>query len=188
MTAGKRDTEVTYVALIRGINVGPSKRLAMADLRAAVLDLGFHDVRTVLNSGNLIFTASGVTATDAASRIESVLAGPLGVPANVVVLSAEDFALAARENPLAAVADDPSRMLVAFLADSAEMSRLTPLAGQDWTPEALAVVSRVAYLWCPDGVIASRLAQAVARALGHGVTMRNWTTVGKVRTLVDKGR
>jgi uncharacterized protein (DUF1697 family) len=173
----------TLVALIRGINVGPSKRVAMADLRAAVMDLGYGDVRTVLNSGNVVFTAETGPA-EAAARIEEVLAGPLGVPARVVVVTAEELATAVAHNPLLDVATEPSRLLVAFLADPSCTVRLQPLLERDWAQEALALGEGVAYLWCPDGVIASRVAQAVGRALKDAVTMRNWTTVMKVSAVI----
>lgn len=63
-----------YVALLRGINVGRAKRVAMADLRALVEGLGFHSVRTLLNSGNVVFDGEVADCTDAAIRIEHALA------------------------------------------------------------------------------------------------------------------
>jgi uncharacterized protein (DUF1697 family) len=112
----------------------------------------------------------------------------LGVSARVTVLSAAELAEAVAGNPLAESTDNPSRLLVAFLADPADRPRLEPLAGDDWAPEALALGARVAYLWCPDGVTASRLAKAVDGALGDAVTSRNWTTVLKLDSLTgDRG-
>jgi uncharacterized protein (DUF1697 family) len=171
-------------ALLRGVNVGPAKRVAMADLRALVEDLGYTDVRTLLNSGNVVYTAPGVAPAVAAARIEEALAARLGVRAMVVSLAAEELATAVADNPLAEVAENPSRLLVAVPADPAAGGRLEPLLEQDWSPEALALGDRVAYLWCPDGVIASRLSAAVGRALGDVVTSRNWTTMTKLQALV----
>ena len=180
---------VTYVALLRGINVGNAKRVAMADLRALVEKLGYGDVRTLLNSGNIVFTGPGASAEDAAARIEAALSRRLGVLARVTVLTAAELAAAVSENPLGDVATDPSRLLVAVLANPADRSRLKPLAKQDWAPEALAIGTRVAYLWCPGGVIASRVAKAVGRVLGDAATTRNWATVTKLLALsTDKGR
>ena len=92
----------------------------------------------------------------AAPRIEEALGARLGVRARVVALAAEELAVAVADNPLAEVADNPSRLLLAVPADPAARVRLEPLLEQDWAPEALALGPRVAYLWCPDGVIASR--------------------------------
>jgi len=173
-----------YVALMRGINVGRARRVAMADLRALVEDLGFGEVRTLLNSGNVVFSGPDAAAADIAARIEDALAARLGVVARVTVLSAAELAEAVAGNALAATTDNPSRQLVAFLADPADRPRLEPLEKRDWAREALVLGARVAYLWCPDGVIASRLAKAVDGALGDAVTSRNWATVLKLDALI----
>jgi len=175
-------------ALLRGVNVGSAKRVAMADLRGLVESLGFGDVRTLLNSGNVVYSAPGVTPADAAARIAAALPERLGVSASVVALSAGELAAAVRENPLATVADNPSRLLLAVPSDPGAAASLAPLAGRDWAPEALVVGRRVAYLWCPDGVIASALAAAVGRALGDAVTSRNWTTMVKLAALAADAR
>jgi uncharacterized protein (DUF1697 family) len=106
----------------------------------------------------------------------------------VVALAAEELAVAVADNPLAEVADNPSRLLVAVPADAAARGRLEPLLKQEWEPDALALGPRVAYVWCPDGVIASRLSAAVGRALGDEVTSRNWTTMTRLQVLATEGQ
>jgi uncharacterized protein (DUF1697 family) len=174
-----------YVALLRGINVGRAKRVAMADLRAVVEDLGYADVRTLLNSGNVVFTAPGPDAGDAGGRIEKALLQHLNIASRVTVLSNSELATAVAGNPLLGVAEDPSRLFVAFLADRADRGKLEPLTGRDWTPETVALGDRVAYIWCPAGMTESHVAQAVGRALGDAVTSRNWTTVTKLLALAE---
>ncbi len=176
------------IALIRGINVGRAKRVAMADLRALVEDLGYGDVRTLLNSGNVVFTTPRAAVGDAAARIEKTLATKLGVSARVTVLTAAELAAAITDNPLLQIAGDPSRFLVAFLNNPADRSKLNPLMKQGWTAEVLAIGARVAYLWCADGILASRLLEAVSRLLGDAVTTRNWTTVMKLHALTEDNR
>jgi uncharacterized protein (DUF1697 family) len=173
------------VALIRGINVGRAKRVAMADLRALVEDLGYREVRTLLNSGNVVFTVPEADRGEIAPRIEKALATRLGVPARVTVLTGADLAEVLAENPLLAVATDPVRLLAGVLNDPADRGRLEPLARQAWAPEALAVGARVAYLWCPEGIAESRLAAALSRVLGDAVTTRNWATMTKLNALVQ---
>ena len=175
------------VALLRGINVGKAKRVAMADLRAAVERLGYRDVNTLLNSGNVVFTAPRAAPGVAAARIEKALATGLGVSSRVTVLTAAEVAAAVAECPLLGVADDLSRLLVAFLRDPADRPKVEPLLKQDWAPESLAVGPRVAYLWCPAGILDSRLPEAVGRALGAGVTTRNWATLQKLHALAAEG-
>jgi len=176
------------VALLRGINVGRAKRVAMADLRTLVEELGYGEVRTLLNSGNVVFTTPRAAAGDAAGRIEKALTTKLGVSARVTVISAADLAAAIRENPLLEVAHDPSRLLVAVFNNVADLPKLEPLMKQDWATDALAIGSRVAYLWCAEGILASKLLVAVSRVLGDAVTTRNWATVLKLHALNEERR
>lgn len=178
----------THIALVRGINVGHARRVSMADLRALVESLGYGHVRTLLNSGNVLFTSSVTAPGDATTRIEQALEERLGVSARVTVLTAAELAAVVAGNPLLAVADNPSRLMVAVLANPADRTRLEPLLAQDWTPEALALGGRVAYLWCPAGVLASRLVVAVGRVLGDAVTTRNWATVTKLHIIAGDQR
>jgi len=177
-----------HVALLRGINVGRAKRVAMADLRALVERLGYSDVSTLLNSGNVLFRAAGVTAEKAAARIERAIAAELGVTSRVTVLTAADLAQVMEDKPAFKNADDPSRLLVAVPNRAADRARLAPLQKQSWAPELLAVGARAAYLWCPGGIVDSPLAKAVGRSLGDGVTSRNWTTVAKLHALTREER
>jgi uncharacterized protein (DUF1697 family) len=175
------------IALMRGINVGRAKRVAMADLRALLEGLGYGNVRTLLNSGNAVFTAAGGAGGDgAAARIQEALASRLGVSARVMVLTAAELAAVVAGNPLREVATDPARLLVAVLAEAADRQRLEPLNEADWAPEAMALGERVAYLWCPEGVLASRLLEAAGRALGEAVTTRNWATIMKLHALIEE--
>jgi uncharacterized protein (DUF1697 family) len=172
------------VALIRGINVGRAKRVAMADLRALVADLGYSDVRTLLNSGNVVYGVPNGAGDAAATRIQDGIAGRLGVSARVVVVTAAELATVVAENPFRGIADDPARLLVAFLANPADLSRLEPLSRQDWAPEALAVGRCAAYLWCANGILESKLPAADGRLVGETATTRNWTTVTKLHAMV----
>lgn len=174
----------THVALLRGINVGRAKRIAMADLRRVVEALGHRDVRTLLNSGNVVFSAAP-GARDPGPGIQRAVERRLGVTSRVTVITAAELREAIRGNPLLAVADDHSRLLVAVLATRADRRRLDPLLGRSWSPEALAVGKRVAYLWCPRRLLESPLFEAAAKALGDAATSRNWATMLKLEALVE---
>jgi len=176
-----------HVALLRGINVGKARRIAMADVRSLVSTLGYREVRTLLNSGNVVFTVPRGVRGDPAVRIHEALASRLGVSARVLVLSAAELGTVVAENPLGAVADNPSRLLVTILANPADRARLVPLGRQDWAPDALALGSRAAYLWCAGGILQSRLAEAAHRLLGDAATARNWATITKLQ-LLTQGR
>lgn len=172
------------VALIRGINVGRAKRIAMADLRALVEGLGYRDVRTLLNSGNVVFTTRASTAI-AAKRIEQAMEKQLGVSARVFVLTAQELEQIVKENSLADRADNPSRLLVAVFGAAADRSRLKAMEKADRGNDALAVGARAAYLWCPNGILESRFIEDVMRLLGDAATTRNWATVLKLQAAVD---
>jgi uncharacterized protein (DUF1697 family) len=175
-----------HVALLRGINVGRAKRVAMADLRKLLGDLGYTEVRTLLNSGNVVFGAAGFTPAESAVRIEEALVLKLGVAARATVLDAARFGEIIDGNSLLALADDPSRLLVSVLNNPADRARLAPLLRQDWAPEALAAGPWAAYLWCPAGVLASRAAAALGALLGDAVTSRNWSTMCKLQALLER--
>lgn len=171
------------VALLRGVNVGRAKRIAMADLRTVLGDLGFSGVRTLLNSGNAVFDCPAADAARSALRIEEALVLKLGVPARVTVLDARQLADIVAANPLLDLATDPSRLMVAVLGNPADRGKLEALAHQQWQPEAFALGQWAAYLWCVDGVLASRAAAAVGKLLGDAVTTRNWSTMTKLHAL-----
>jgi uncharacterized protein (DUF1697 family) len=183
-----REAAVTdrRIALLRGINVGRAKRISMGDLRALFAGLGYGDVRTLLNSGNVVFTVAKRHTGDQADRIERAIADRLGVTTRVTVLLGREVAEAIRENPLKRVAADPSRLLFLALRDSAVLTQLRPLLKERWEPEALALGTRVAYLWCARGISDSRLWTAAHRAIGDAGTARNLTTMTKLLALVDE--
>lgn len=174
-----------YVALLRGINVGIANRVAMGDLRALLIKLGYTRVRTVLNSGNAVFESDERDCARAARRLEQELAAVLGVTPRVTLLSASELSESAAPDPILKQADNPSRLLVAFPHASSDMRVLQDLAQRDWAPEAMVIRARSALLWCPAGVSQSALMRAVTAALGERVTARNWTTVQRIRALVD---
>lgn len=172
------------VALIRGINIGRSKRVPMADLRTLVADFGHSDVRTVLNSGNVVFTAKDDTPAELATQLEKALLMRLDVTARVVVLTEAEIATVMEENTLADKADDPSKLIVAVPLTAADCPKLAALLDQDWDDDAIALGSRAAYLWCAGGILESRLPTSVNRALKDAVTTRNWATMQKIEALI----
>lgn len=174
----------TYVVLLRGVNVGRANRVAMADLRALLGALGFANPRTLLNSGNaVVTTADATSASEVAETVRAALAARLDVSADVIALSAGDLSAIIAENPLVDAATNPSRLVVAFVADATVLAAAAPVAEQEWTPEAVAIGSRAAYVWSPEGVSASNVLPALGKALAGPVTTRNWTTVRKLASL-----
>ena len=172
------------VALLRGINVGRAKRVAMADLRKLLGDRGCARVRTVLNRGNVVCDGGKVAPAEAAARIEEALVLKLGVAARVTVLSAGQFAELIEQNSLAPAAD-AARLLTLVLNNPADVQRLAPLLQRAWQPEALALGQWAAYAGGPDGVLASKVVASLGALLGDGVTSRNWATMQKLHALLN---
>ena len=173
------------VALLRGINVGKAKRIAMAALRKLFEDLGYGDVRTLLNSGNVVFSVPGKSAADPAVRIEQAIVDRLGVSTRVIVLDASEVEEALRANPLASTVTFPPRFLLVALRDVRSAALLKPLGKVSWATEAFAIRKRIAYLWCPEGIAESPLWVAVNRATGDAGTARNFATMTKLLTLLQ---
>ena len=174
-----------WVALFRGINVGTAKRVPMGDLRTIMSGLGYVGVVTVLNSGNVVFEAGGGDAAGHGRRIRAAVLKALGVDAQVTVLDGATFAAIAAVQPLAGMATDPARLLVAFGAGGGIPGQLAVMAGMDWGPERLEVGALAGYLWCPEGIHGSRLFKELNRRLGEGITTRNWSTVAKIAGLLS---
>lgn len=171
------------VALFRGINVGKAKRIAMAELKATFEVLGFGDVRTLLNSGNVVYAPGRSATARDAERIAAAVAERTGVSANVLVLEAATLDAVATANPYANDADDPSRLLVGFmLGDDRAPFEALQRAHPD---ERFALGERACYLWCPDGLLDSRIGDALSGAkFRDRVTARNWATVLKLQALL----
>jgi len=176
-----------YVALFRGINVGKAKRIAMADLRALLVKLGYSRVATLLNSGNAVFSGDAQPAARHAARIRAAVAQKLGVDAVVIVKSRKSIAAMLAENRLLDVATDHSRLLVAVTADARALAAVSGLARQAWGDERLQVGKQAAYLWCANGILESKAATGLLKGLEGAGTTRNWATLNKIHALMTDG-
>lgn len=181
--AAKAAAQGRFIALFRGINVGKAKRVAMADLRQLIGELGYGEVRTLLNSGNAVFSAPEGSELTAAQAIQDAMVVKLGVMSRVTVISAAELAAMVVENPLLDVATDLSRLFAYIVNQADALPALAPLVAADWTPEALALGKRTVYLWCANGVLESRAAVVLGKHLGDGMTARNWNTISKLHAM-----
>jgi len=177
----------TCIALVRGINVGKAKRIAMGDLRSIVADLGHGNVRTLLNSGNVVFECGRKNPAGTAQGIRTAIAVRTGISAQVVVVTAKELATVIQENPFPEAAGEPSRFLVAFVTDPCELERIAPLTKTSWIPDQLALGSHAAYMWCVGGILESKVLASVMKAMGENVTTRNWATVVKLHAMASAG-
>jgi uncharacterized protein (DUF1697 family) len=171
------------IALLRGINVGRARRIAMADLRQLFEGLGHLNVRTLLNSGNVVFQSARPDAAKLGAAIEAAITAKCGFSTAVTVITAKGLARIIAENPLVSMAKDPSRHLVAFVADPKRLAPLRIMLNESWDPDALAFGSSAAYLWCATGILESKLNLTFARKAAASATTRNWATVLKLHAI-----
>lgn len=178
----------TFVALLRGVNVGKARRVPMADLRSLLDAMGYTNVATLLNSGNAIFHASRGTPARHAGDIAGAISVGLGVDVPVVVKTAGEFAAIVAENPLATPATDHSRLLVAFTQDTKELQGLAGISSLVTPPEQFVVGGHAAYLHCPRGILGSKAAESLLGRAGRAATTRNWATTLKLGALASRDR
>jgi uncharacterized protein (DUF1697 family) len=168
------------VALLRGINVGQHKRIAMADLRELIAGLGYTDVRTLLNSGNLVFDASESPA-EVAKAIEAAIVEGCAFKVRVVVRTADELRAVVAADPHAGEELDGRKYLVAFLGGEPDPEGLFEVLELDDASAGDGVL----YLWCPAGVLDSPASKmANEQRLKTTVTARNWNTVTKLVALL----
>ena len=173
----------TYVALVRGINVGTSTLVPMPDFQRVLEERGFTRVKTLLRSGNAVFDTEATLSHGDVADLEARFAETTGVTAPFVVIEGSEFVRIVDENPLAELSDNPSRLMISFLPGPAPAGVTTPDAAA-LLPEVVRVGGRAVYAWCPHGVSASKIPAAFWRQFGQGATVRNANTAAKLVSLV----
>lgn len=164
------------VALLRGINIGPSKRIAMPALRSIVESLGHTDVETYLQSGNVVFTAKGKASRDLATPLQAAIAKATQHEVPVVTRTASELRKVVAANPYSV--DDPTRVVVAFLADAVDLGDLALGDLSAYLPDELTIHGRELYVSVPNGQARSKLMETLTKSgMPTTVTVRNWRTV-----------
>jgi uncharacterized protein (DUF1697 family) len=171
-----------YVALLRAVNLGSRRRVAMADLRAWLTALGYDDVRTLLQSGNAVF---GTAREPVAVReeLEAAIEEGAGFHVDCVLRTLPELRAVVAADPLGHVATNPSRHFVSFVDEAVEWPGIDAAA---YEPERVHFAGREVYLWLPGGSQNSRLVAALPTPAGRIATMRNWNTVTKLLALAEK--
>lgn len=173
------------IVLLRGINLGARRRVAMGDLRELLTGLGYGDVRTYLQSGNVVLS-SQASPERLGRELEEQIAARLGVDPKVVVRTRDELARVVQRNPLSDIADDPKRYQVSFLSAEPDPAAVAALARADLAPEQFVVCGREIFAWHPNGIQRSPLANLLTeRRLGVTATARNWDTVTKLLAVAD---
>jgi uncharacterized protein (DUF1697 family) len=171
-----------HVAMLRGINLGGFHRVPMAELRTLLTDAGYEDVRTYVQSGNIVLR-SPAKAAEVELRLGTLLSERFGFDVPVIVRSRAQLAAVVKADPLGDVVDNPKRYQVSFLDSKPAAEAIARLQEQAIGDERVIARGREIYAWHPEGVARSKLWNALAgKGLGVTATARNWTTV---TTLLD---
>ncbi|MER5733714.1 DUF1697 domain-containing protein [Streptomyces sp. NPDC002138] len=178
-------TTRTYAALLRGINVGGHKKVPMAELREVLAGLGHTGVRTYLQSGNAVFTTARADAglEELARELEAAIEGHFGFRVPCLVVDGAHLRAVAAACPFPAATLEGKQLHVTFLSEQPGEERFAALDEDVYLPEEFRLGDRVIYLYAPEGLGRSKLAEALARPAvvkGLDVTTRNWNTVAKL--------
>lgn len=175
-----------HVLLLRGINLGPSRRVPMAELRDLLGDAGYDGVRTYVQSGNVVLTGSADPA-ELEAEVQRLISDRFGFDVPVIARSRDELAGVVALNPLADVATNPKRYQVSFLAAELPADAVATLQAAVVGEERLVAHGRELYAWHPEGVARSKLWNALAgKGLSTVATARNWTTVTTLLAMADE--
>jgi uncharacterized protein (DUF1697 family) len=173
----------THVVLLRGINVGGHNKVPMAELRRLLSEGGHLDVRSYVQSGNVVLR-SAAGGPEVAAGVRELLGKEFGLDIVVIVRTGPELAEVAAHNPVLRPDTDPAPQLhVAILERNPDPGRAAALDPNRAPPDELHLLGREVYLWCPEGLGRSKVFNGLERLLGTPATVRNWRTVGELLRL-----
>ncbi|MDO8736364.1 MAG: DUF1697 domain-containing protein [Thermoleophilia bacterium] len=174
----------TYISILRGINVGGKKKIKMEELKAAYESLGFENIRTYIQTGNVIFDSSVPNESDINASIRNQLAAVFGFQISVLIRRMDGFQQIIKGNPfLDEQAVDPRALHVTFLSQAPSQTALAVIepAADDGDQYRFSDSNEEVYLFCPDGYGRTRLSNSFfEKKLGVSATTRNWNTVNRL--------
>jgi uncharacterized protein (DUF1697 family) len=178
----------THIALIRGINVGGHRQVGMTDLRNFLTQLGLDDVRSLLQSGNLIFGSKVRTGAELERFLETEALERLSLEVDIFVRTPEEWKSLIRQNPFRKEAErDPAHLVAVFLKNPAEAEAVAALQADIKGPETVKAKGKQAYIFYPNGQGRSKLTTTmIEKRLGRA-TGRNWNTVLKLGIIAKTG-
>jgi len=171
-----------YTAMLRGINIGPHKRIKMDRLRASLEGLGFDQVQTYIQSGNVVFKAGKSSAVSLSKKIDGRLLEDFGFSVSVILRTREEMEKLIRDNPLLKEKGiDPAKLHVSFLSEAPTPTALAKLQEFTLPPDRVRFLNKELHLYFPNGVSGSSLwKHPLDRVLSVVTTTRNWNTVNQL--------
>jgi uncharacterized protein (DUF1697 family) len=167
----------TYAILLRGVNLGGRRQLAMTDLRRVLESLGYTDVSTHLRSGNAVITSDDGDPERIAATVHEAVAAELSLRSAVIVRTGKELADVIASNPFPEHESEPAKLHVAFLSTQPSRAAVEAVDAARFAPDEFRLGDRALYLWFPNGAGRSKLTMPALARMEVEVTMRNWNTV-----------
>ncbi len=175
------------IMLLRGINVGGHNKLRMQDLRSLLENLGLENVRTYIQSGNVVFQADSRSKEQLTQEISAAIQTQHGLSPRILLLNEEEFVAAVEGNPFPEGESEPKKLHFFFLAEPAANPDIEKMEALKKESEQYQLDEQVFYFYAPEGIGRSNLAAAAEKLLGVPTTARNWRTVTKIKELLGRG-
>ena len=175
--------QAIYVAFLRGINLGSTNKVSMPELRAMATDLGYTDVATYINSGNLIFSSTKKAAS-LEKELSTAIKQPFGTDTDVAVRTPAQLKKILTDNPYPD--GSPSQVTVAFLTKAAPAGAKQKVAAMATEAEPFTFAGSEVYVYYSNGQGKSKLAERFSSVIGVSSTVRNLNTVAKVLALAER--
>ena len=170
----------TFIALLRGINIGGNNKLPMKDLSALLTGMGLREVQTYIQSGNVVFRSAAKDRMALAAKISAAIKTQHGFAPRVWLLTVEELREAMANNPYPEAEAVPTSLHLLFLAEVPPQPKLKEMDALKTSSERYTLTDKMFYLHAPDGVGRSKLAASAEKLLGVAATGRNWNTVCKL--------
>lgn len=172
-----------WLVLFRGINVGGNNIVPMKKLSEVLISMGCEEVKTYIQSGNVLIKHQQVNNTKLSVMIAEQVEKNFAFKPQVLVLGLNEFAQAAKQNPFPQAEQEPKSLHLFFLSQEAQSANLNDLLLLKNPSESFELIGNVFYLHAPQGIGRSKLATKVEKCLGVPTTARNWNTVQKLLVL-----
>jgi len=173
----------TYIAWLRGINVGGNHKLPMRELVMVLTGLGLHNVKTYIQSGNVVFQSERTNRAELSQEISAAIGKSHGFAPYTLLLDSQELQAALAANPFAEGEVEPKSLHLFFLDAIPQKPNLVALETIKADNERFALIDKVFYLHAPDGIGRSKLAENVGKGWGVAITARNWRTVSTVMAM-----
>jgi len=176
----------TYISILRGINVSGHKMIKMDALKQLYADLGFKNISTYIQSGNVIFQASKSQTKDLEKKIADRIAKQFGFDVPVFVIEAEEVKKIADKNPFLKKKVDVSKLHVTFLSGEPSEENISKISGAPYSPDEFAIKGKTIYLFCPNGYGNTKLNNTFfENKLKVTATTRNWKTTNELIRIAE---